>query len=73
MTPPLARRTETTLTPTACSAWFSSIWPRQREASGSVTLCNRGGLGELDLPVLADGEHPVDHAAVDVDSEQLSI
>ena len=33
---------------------------------GEVFRCQRGGLGEVDLPVLADGKHPVDHAAVEV-------
>jgi hypothetical protein len=28
---------------------------------GEVLWCERGGLGEVDLPVLAVGEHPVDH------------
>ena len=31
---------------------------------GEVLGCQRGGLGEVDLPVLAHREHPVDHAAV---------
>ena len=35
---------------------------------GEVLWCQPGGLGEVDLPVFADGEHLVDHAAV----EQIS-
>ena len=35
---------------------------------GEVLGCQRGGLGEVDLPVLAHREHPVDHAAVEMDS-----
>jgi len=34
---------------------------------GEVFWCQRTSLGEMDLSVLADGEHPVDHAAVEVD------
>ena len=33
---------------------------------GRILWCERSRLGELDLPVLALGEHPVDHAAVKV-------
>ena len=31
-----------------------------------IFQCQRGRLGEMDLPVVARGEHPVDHAAVEV-------
>ena len=34
---------------------------------GEVFGCQRGGLGEVDLPVFARAEHPIDHAAVEVD------
>jgi hypothetical protein len=34
---------------------------------GEVLGCQRGGLGEVDLPVRAHREHPVDHAAVEMD------
>jgi hypothetical protein len=34
---------------------------------GEVFGCQRGGLGEVDLPVLAQRKHPVDRAAVEVD------
>ena len=34
---------------------------------GEVFGCQRIGLGEMDLPVLAHRKHPVDHAAVEVD------
>jgi hypothetical protein len=34
---------------------------------GEILRCQRGRLGELDLPVLARNEHRVDHAAVEVD------
>jgi hypothetical protein len=33
---------------------------------GEVLRAQRGRLGELDLPVLAGDEYPVDHAAVEV-------
>jgi hypothetical protein len=33
---------------------------------GEVFWCQRAGLGKVDLPVLAGGEHPVGHAAVKV-------
>ena len=33
---------------------------------GEVLGCQRGGLGELDLPVLAHHKHPVEHAAMEV-------
>jgi hypothetical protein len=39
---------------------------------GELFGCQRGGLGEVDLPVLAHRKHPVDHAAVEVDSSDLS-
>jgi len=35
---------------------------------GEVFGCQRAGLGEANLPILAAGEHPVDHAAVEVHS-----
>ena len=34
---------------------------------GELFGCWRTGLPELDLLALPDGEHPVDHAAVEVD------
>ena len=33
---------------------------------GEVFRCQRTGLGEVDLPIFARGEHPIDHAAVEV-------
>ena len=36
---------------------------------GEVFGCQRTCLTELDLVALPDGEHPVDHAAVEVHSE----
>jgi len=33
---------------------------------GEVFRCQRAGLGEVDLPVFARGEHPIDRAAVEV-------
>ena len=33
---------------------------------GEVFRCQRIGLGEVGLPALACGEHPIDHAAVEV-------
>ena len=38
---------------------------------GEVFRCQRAGLGEVDLPVLVDGDYPVDHAAVEVDMDAL--
>jgi len=35
---------------------------------GEVFWCQRAGLGKVDLPVFAADEHPVDHAAVEMDS-----
>jgi hypothetical protein len=35
--------------------------------AGEILWRQRGRLGELDLSLLALGEHPVDHAAVEVD------
>jgi len=32
-----------------------------------VFRCQRGGIGEVDLPLFDRGEHPIDHAAVKVD------
>ena len=37
---------------------------------GEVFGCQRAGLGEVDLPVVARGEDSVDHAAVEVDSRR---
>jgi len=34
---------------------------------GEVLRCKRCGLGEVDRPLFARGEHPIDHAAVEVD------
>jgi len=35
---------------------------------GEVFRAQRGGLGDVELPVLAGGGHSVNHAAVEVDS-----
>ena len=39
---------------------------------GEVFRAQRGGLGDVELPVLAGGGHSVNHAAVEVDSRALS-
>ncbi len=39
---------------------------------GEIFRCQRTGLGKVDQPILAGGEHPVDRAAVEVDSSRCA-
>ena len=52
------------------SARHPSGYPMLRR--GEVFRAQRGGLGDVELPVLAGGGHSVNHAAVEVDSRALS-
>ncbi len=38
-----------------------------------VFRCRRTGLGKVALPVITGGEHPVDHAALEVDTRLLDM
>ena len=54
----LARRTDTTVTPTACSACAASVWPSCGPAGGSVTLCSRAVFSSSAVSSSAPWKYP---------------